>query len=379
MGARRGCDMLDAMTLVTEAWLYVGTQRSGPGTGISRARFDARTGTLSPFTVAIVTDDPAFLVFDARHDRLVACHSGTPGGVGAFGADPATGALTPLGRAESVGRGPSQLTIDHTSRFVLSANYGGGYVDVHALDANGIGARTAHVQHTGHGPDPARQTQPYVHCVRVSPDNRFALVADLGLDRVFVYRFDDGTGALAPHAPAFVSTAPASGPRHLTWHPNGRWVYLIEELRNTITTFAWDAERGVLDARQTVSTLPVEFTGGNTAAEILVREDGRVLYASNRGHDSLAIFAIDASRGTLSLVAHEPSRGRTPRYMAFGPTADWLFVSNVDSDGVAIFRVDAPSGRLTPHGDLHSTLRPHGLAWTPVRSAVRGLPSAGER
>jgi 6-phosphogluconolactonase len=367
--------MVDA----TEAWLYVGTQRSGPGTGISRARFDARTGTLSPFAIAAVTDDPAFFVVDETRGRIVTCHSGTPGGVGAFQIDLVTGTLTPLERAASVGRGPSQLTLDHTSRFVLSANYGGGYVDVHALDAAGIGARTSHVPHTGRGPDATRQTQPHVHCVRMSPDNRFALVADLGLDRVFVYRFDAAAGTLTPHDPAFAATAPASGPRHLAWHPNGRWVYLIEELSNTITTFAWDAARGRLDAQQTIGTLPADFTGDNTAAEILVREDGRFLYASNRGHDSLAIFAIDAGRGVLTLVAHEPSRGRTPRYMMFDPSADWLFVSNVDSDSVALFRVDRSSGRLMPHGDLHPINRPHGLAWAPVRAAVRGLPSAGER
>ncbi len=366
MAGRDGYEMLDAMTLVSMAWLYVGTQRSGPGTGVARAQFDVVSGALSPFTPAIVTDDPAFLVFDEQHDQIVACHSGTPGGVGAFEANLETGALTPLHRAACEGRGPSQLTIDHTSRFVLSANYGGGYVDVHALDDEGVGAQTSHVPHTGHGPDAARQAQPYVHCVRMSPDNRFALVAALGLDRVFVYRFDDATGALAPHDPPFAATAPTSGPRHLAWHPGGRWVYLIEELSNAITTFAWDAAGGRLDARQTVSTLPADFTGDNTAAEILVREDGRFLYASNRGHDSIAIFAIDPALGTLSLVAHEPSRGRTPRYMAFGLSADWLFVSNVDSDAVALFRVDAKSGRLTPHGDLHSITRPHGLAVAPV-------------
>jgi 6-phosphogluconolactonase len=350
------------MADATEAWLYVGTQRSGPGTGLSRARFDVERGTLSPFTIAAVTDDPAFIVFDEAHGQLVTCHSGTPGGVGAFEVDLATGELTPRDRAASEGRGPSQLTVDRTSRFVLSANYGGGYVAVHALDAAGVGVRTAHVQHTGRGPDATRQTQSHVHCVRVSPDNRFALVADLGLDLVFVYRFDAAAGTLTPHDPPFAATAPASGPRHLAWHPNGRDVYLIEELSNTITMFAWDAAAGRLDARQTVSTLPADFTGDNTAAEILVRGDGRFLYASNRGHDSIAVFAIDATRGTLTLVAHEPSRGRTPRYMTFDPSGGWLFVSNVDSDVIALFRIDADSGRLTPHGDLHAIVRPHGLA-----------------
>jgi 6-phosphogluconolactonase len=367
------------MTVAAEAWLYVGTQRSGPGTGISRARFDVDRGALSPVTLAAATDDPAFFVFDDVHSLLVTCHSGAPGGIGAFRGDLSTGTLTPLGRAASAGRGPSQLTLDHTSRFVLSANYGGGYVDVHALGAAGLGAQTAHVQHTGRGPDATRQTQSHVHCVRMSPDNRFALVADLGLDRVFVYRFDAAAGTLTPHDPPFVATAPASGPRHLAWHPDGRWVYLIEELSNTITTFAWDAERGRLDARQTVGTLPADFTGDNTAAEILVRDDGRVLYASNRGHDSLAIFAIDATLGTLTLVGHEPSRGRTPRYMTFDPAGVWLFVSNVDSDAVALFRIDGPSGRLSPHGDLHPTVRPHGLVCVSARAAVRGLPPTGGR
>lgn len=351
-------------TAYPPCWLFVGTQHSGPGTGLSRARFDPATGSLSSFELAAPSPDPAFFVVhpDGRH--LYTCNSGTPGGVTAFALQPRTGALTMLNAVESTGRGPSQLSLDRTGRVVLDANYGGGYLDVVPLTPTGaLGALSARVQHEGRGVDPVRQTRPYVHCVTVDPGNRFALVTDLGLDRVYVYRFDASAATVMPHDPPYAQTAPRAGPRHLAWHPNGRWVYLIEELSNTITVFAWDGATGRLDAQQTIGTLPPEFAGENTAAEILVRADGRFVYASNRGHDSVAVFVVDQTTGRLTLASRVSSQGRTPRYMAFDPSHAWLFVANIDDDSIVPFRIDRETGALSRNGAPHHQPRPYGLAF----------------
>jgi 6-phosphogluconolactonase len=348
------------------SWLFVGTHHAGPGGGLSRARFDPITGSLSPFEFAAPSADPAFFVIHPEGRRLYTCNSGTPGGVTAFALEPESGDLVWLNSVESFGRGPSQLTLDRSSRVILDANYAGGYVEVVPLADDGrLGAARPRTEHSGHGADPVRQTRPYVHCVTVDPRNRFALVADLGLDRVYVYQFDASRGAIAPHQPPHVATSPGSGPRHLAWHPSGRWIYLIEELSNAITVFAWDGEAGRLDPRQTVSTLPADWSGPNTAAEILVRRDGRFVYASNRGDDSIAVFAVEPATGHLALVSRTSSHGRTPRYMAFDPSHAWLFVANIDSDAIAQFAVDRDTGALRLVGRPHPQPKPYGLAFTP--------------
>jgi 6-phosphogluconolactonase len=213
---------------------------------------------------------------------------------------------------------------------------------------------------------PNRQTRPYAHCVRVDPGNRFALVADLGLDRIFVYRFDAATGTLAPHNPPHVNVAPGSGPRHLSWHPNGQWIYLVEEITSRVTLLAWEAETGALREVQTLAALPPEFAGENTSAEVLVHPAGRFVYVSNRGHDSVAAFAVDERTGRLALVQHAPSGGHTPRYMAFDLTGEWLLVANHDSDTIAVLSIDERGGRLRPHGEPVAAHRPYGIALVPA-------------
>jgi 6-phosphogluconolactonase len=194
------------------------------------------------------------------------------------------------------------------------------------------------------------------------------MVADLGLDRVIVYRFDAAAGSLSPHTPSGWTMEPGSGPRHLAWHPTGNWLYVIEELANRVTTFAWDSASGRLHALQTVPTLPKGFSGENTSAEILVHGSGQFLYASNRGHDSVAAFAVDPALGTLTLIRHTSSSGKTPRYMAFDRTQQWLLVVNVDSDAVAVLGVDANTGALTLQGTPTTVSRPYGIALTRLGS-----------
>ena len=175
-------------------------------------------------------------------------------------------------------------------------------------------------------------------------------MADLGLDKVMVYRFDPAGGKLLPHDPPAACVAPGAGPRHLAFHPAGRFAYVINEMASTVTAFAYDAPRGVLTEDQTLSTLPPGFHGRSWTAEVRVHPSGRFLYGSNRGHDSIAVFAIDAQTGRLTVIAHEPTQGRTPRHFAIAPTGDWLLAANQDSDTLVVFRIDLQTGRLTPTG-----------------------------
>ena len=353
------------MTNADPLLVYFGT-RNADAMGIALSRFDPSTGTLSPPVAVAETSDPGFMTFDPRGNRLYVCNSGTPGGLSAFAVDRRSGALAPINQVGAEGRGPSHVSVDDSGRHVLNANYGGGYVEVHALDKDGrLGTRTAFVQLSGSSVHPERQTRAYAHWFGVDPTNRFALVADLGSDRIMVYRFNGDTGALTPNHPPFAQVRPGSGPRHLAWHPNGRWMYAVQELSNEVSAFAWDDTRGVLTELQTSPTLPADFDGANTAAEIGVHSNGRFVYVSNRGHDSIAVFSIDAERGHLTLVEHVSSRGEVPRYFAFDPSYRWLIVNNQDSENTVVFRVDASSGKLTPHGEPVRLAKPTGVAFLP--------------
>jgi 6-phosphogluconolactonase len=315
------------------------------------ARFDTDTGALTSPRLDVEAVQPAFFVIhpDGRH--LYTCNSGSPGGISAYAIDPKTANLTRINGVPSGGDDPSYVCLDHTARFALVANYNSGNIAAFALQPDGsIGARTAFVQHTGRSINPQRQTHAYAHSIIVDPTNHFALAADLGVDKLFVYRFDDRTGALTPNDPPFAAVTPGSGPRHVTFHPNGRWVYLINEMGCTVTAFNWDSARGALAEFQTVPTLPADFKGANTCAEILVHPNGKFLYASNRGHDSIVVFAIDAASGRLTALEHVPTQGRTPRNFAFDPTGRWIICTNQDSNNAVVFRVDDATGRLTQTG-----------------------------
>jgi 6-phosphogluconolactonase len=328
-----------------------GSHGSGPGIGFSVARFDPATGALTTPLLDVEAVQPAFFVIhpDGRH--LYTCNSGSPGGISAYAIDPGTAHLTWINRVPSGGDEPSYVCLDQTGRFVLVANYNAGNVAVFALRPDGgIGARTALIQHTGRSVNPERQTHPYAHSIVVDPTNRFALAADLGTDRLDVYRFDEKTGALAPNDPPFATVKPGSGPRHVKFHPNGRWVYVINEMGCTVTAFNWDPIRGALTEFQTIPTLPADFNGTSTCAEVLVHPNGRFLYGSNRGHNSIVVFAIDPENGCLTPVEHVPTRGKTPRNFAFDPSGEWILCTNQDSDNAVVFRVDGTTGRLTQTG-----------------------------
>jgi len=345
--------------------LYIGTQDPA-GMGIALAQFDSETGALSQPRLIAPTRDPAFITIHPD-GFLYVCNTGTPGGVSSFAIERTSGALTFLNHKPAVGRGPSHIALDRTGRFVLDANYGGGYVEIHERLTDGsLGRQTAFVQHSGSSVHPQRQTKPYAHWFGVDPSNRFALAADLGTDRIVIYRFDAATGALAAHEPPHASVRPGSGPRHIAWHPNGRFMYAIQELSNEIIAYEWDSSRGTLKEVQTAATLPADFDATNTAAEIAVHGSGQFLYASNRGHDSIAVYALDPSSGRLTLREHVATKGATPRHFVFDPTQRWLIVSNQEGNNLVVFRIDERAGTLKAHGDPVPLTRPMSLVFLPA-------------
>ena len=345
--------------------LYIATQNPEK-MGIAVAEFDSDTGALSAPRLVIETPDPAHFTASADGKRLYLCNSGTPGGVSAFAVEDAkSGALRLMNYKESKGRGPSYVSVDKSGRHVLDANYGGGYVEAYSLAADGsLDRQTAFVEHQGSSDHPQRQARPYPHWFRTDPSGKFGLVADLGTDHIVVYRFDDKTGKLAPNDPPFFKLTGGSGPRHLAFHPNGKWLYGAMELSNEVVALSWDSTKGTLTQFQAVKTLPEDFKDPSTTAEIAVRKDGKFLYVSNRGHDSIAAYGIDARTGELTLKQRVPSRGKVPRYFTFDHSNHWLIVSNQESGNLSVFAVDAKTGELAPKGEPVPLARPMGVVFT---------------
>lgn len=353
--------------------VYIGTYTGHDSQGIYGYRFDPETGQTIPIGLVAETENPTFLTVHPNGRFLYAVnevdeYEGKPSGaVSAFSIDRNSGALTLLNRVPSMGKGPAHLSLGQTGKYLLVANYGGGSVAVFALGVDGrIGASSAFVQHSGSGANPERQAGPHAHQIIVSPDDRFVLVADLGLDEVLVYKFDSKKGTLTPNDPKFAKTEPGAGPRHIAFHPNGRIVYVLNELTSTIDTFTYDPRTGKLRELQSLSTLPKDFTGKNTDAEIVVDTKGKFVYASNRGHDSIAVFAVDPKTGTLSQVQDISSSGKVPRNFAMDPTGKWLLAANQNSNNVVLFRIDPNTGELNPTQVVLETTAPVCVVFVPV-------------
>ena len=341
--------------------VYIATQ-DPQKMGVMLAEFDSATGTLSAPKMAIETRDPAHFTLSADSQHLYMCNTGTPGGISAFTVDRKSGALAFQNYIESKGRGPSYVSVDGSGKFVLDANYGGGYVEVLSLNTDGsLKAQADFKQHIGSSTH-VRQSKPYAHWIRTDPSNKFALVADLGTDEIVVYRFDAKTGKLTPNEPKAAKVNPGSGPRHLAFHPNGKWVYAVQELSNEVVAFNWDGGKGVLTSFQTVKTLAESFKDPSTAAEIAVRADGKFLYVTNRGEDTIVVYAIDAKSGQLSLTQRVASGGKVPRYFSFDPSNNWFIVSNQEGNTVVVFSVDAKTGELSQKNSIALT-RPMAIAF----------------
>lgn len=337
--------------------VYFGTYTRGASEGIYVSVLDRQNGVLSPPVLAGKTVNPSFLAFHPQRDWLYSVgevgdfEGRRSGAVNAFRIDRASGQLTLLNSQPSGGAGACHVSVDHSGRNVLVANYSGGSVSVLPIGDDGrLGEATAFIQHEGSSVDPRRQAGPHAHSINVDPGNRFAFVADLGLDRVMVYRFDPQQGTLAANDPPWATVAPGAGPRHFAFLPGGKFAYVINEMQSTVTAFGYDAARGALREIQTLSTLPEDFAGNNTTAEIQVHPSGRFLYGSNRGHDSIAVFSIDADTGRLRFVEHESTQGSTPRNFGIDPSGRFLLAANQASDSVVVFRIDGSTGALTPTG-----------------------------
>jgi 6-phosphogluconolactonase len=355
-----------ATTARAATFAYVGTYTGRDSRGIYQLQLaDEGEPRFEPRGLAAETPSPSFLAVDQARHRLFAVNEvnrldgAAGGGVSAFSIDPATGALTALNRQSSRGDGPCHLALDADGRHAIVANYGSGSVAVLPIGEDGrLGEASDFHQHEGSGPNARRQEGPHAHCVTFSPDGRRVFVCDLGIDRVVIYNFDWAAGKLTANDPAFASLKPGAGPRHMAFGGAGRFAYVLNELDSTITIFSYDAASGGLEAVGSISTLPGDFGRESTTAEIAVHPSGKFLYASNRGHDSIAVFAIDAATGLPTLVEHQSTGGRTPRHFAIDPAGALLVAENQGSGTMKSFRIDAATGRLTAVGELVKTPTP---------------------
>jgi 6-phosphogluconolactonase len=338
--------------------VYVGTYTDHGSKGIYSYRFDSSDGKLTSLGLAAQSAEPSFLAADSGGRFLYAVNetesfNGQPtGAVSAFAIQPDTGKLSLLNQVSSRGADPAHITLDQTGKYALVSNYTSGSVTVFAVLKDGrLGQVTSFVQHKGSSVNPERQKGPHAHAIALSRDNRFAVVADLGLDQLLVYSFDAANGILGAQ-PQIVKASPGAGPRHLVFSTDGRFLYVMNEMQSSVVAYSYDPTSGALHELQTISALPKGFSGENTAAEIEIHPSGKFLFASNRGDDSIAVFAIDSQTGLLTHVETEPTRGKTPRNFAIDPTGSWLLAANQDSDNIVVFRIDQKTGRLKSTGDV---------------------------
>jgi 6-phosphogluconolactonase len=353
-------------------WVFVGTSTGrGQSKGLYRMVLDTASGKLSEPSLAAELDNPSFLAVHPTHRYLFAVSStfdrDQPGAVVSFALDSGTGELTKMNRQSAVGKGPCHLVVDAMGKNVLVANYDDGSVAVLPIGPDGkLGPASEFIRHAGKAFDPERQGGPHAHSINLDKANRFAVVADLGLDRVFVYKFDPIRGKLAPNDPPAARVKDRAGPRHFAFHPDGKHAYVINEIDCTVTAFEYDPDRGTLAEIQTVPTMPVAVEPRHSTAEVVVHPSGKFLYGSNRGHDTLAVFAIEPGTGRLKLVEHEPTGGKTPRNFAVDPTGSYVLAENMSSDTIVVLRVDPETGALDPTGQIVAVPSPCCVKFVPV-------------
>jgi 6-phosphogluconolactonase len=355
--------------------VYIGTYTT-PKTnseGIYAYKLSEATGKLTPLGLAGKSDNPAFLAVHPNHHFLYAVNEineyqgNKSGSVSAFAIDRKSGKLTSLNTVPSGDPGPAHLAVDHTGKYLLVANYGVASVAVFQILPDGsLGKRTAFLPHTGHSVDPKRQEAPHAHSIYISADNRFVVSADLGTDQIWIYRFDASHGTLTPNQPATVSVPPGTGPRHFAFAPNGKFAYVIEEMGSSLTAFSWDAANGVLHPLETISTVPKDYKGYNDCAELYIHPNGKFLYGSNRGHDSITVFALDPNTGLPTPIQHVSTGGKTPRSFGIDPTGSYLIAANQDTNSLVMFRIDPATGRLTPTGQTERVGSPVCVIFDPA-------------
>jgi len=349
-----------------ENYLLIGTYTTGKSEGVYVYRFNSLTGDFDSISM-IKTNNPSFLAISPDEKFVYAVNenasNGNGGRVSAFSFDKSNGKLSFLDQQLSRGDDPCYVSVDKTNKWVAIANYTSGTLSILPINKNGgLDSATTVIQQTGYSVNNERQTSPHMHCAIFSKDNKYLFAADLGTDKVMIYSFDEKTGKLSEANPAFVMTEAGAGPRHLTFHPNNKFAYLIEELTGTISVYNY--KNGKFALLQNASALPVDYMGSIGSADIHVSADGRFLYASNRGEsNTIGIFKIDQKNGTLALIDHQSTLGKTPRNFNFDPSGNFLLIANQNSDDITIFKVDKKTGLLTDSGKKIIAGNPVCIKW----------------
>jgi 6-phosphogluconolactonase len=352
--------------------VFISAFAAGENGAIQAYHLDLDTGKLKPVHRTTGVEHPFYLAISPNQKFLYSIHAKQFGGkepeqVAAYEIAGPTGQLKLLNRQSARGTAACYLDVDATGKTVLVANYSSGSVAALPVNDDGsLGEAASFIQHAGSSVDPARQKEPHAHCIVISPDNRFVYSADLGLDQVLGYRLDAAKAKLTLNRQPFTRTPPGSGPRHLTFHPNGKRVYVINELISSVTFFEFDADSGILIEKQTISTLPKDFAGKSYCADLKITPDGRFLYGTNRGHDSIAAYRL-GDDGRLTLLGIEPSLGKGPQNLAITPDGKLLLCANMPGNNVAVFRIDAKTGGLSAVGPPVSM---------PSPSCIRILPKS---
>ena len=351
-----------------DTFVYVGTYTNGESQseGIYVYRFDAAIGGLTHLSTCTGIDNPSFLDYSPDKKFLYVVsevdqiNGVAGGGMAAYSIDSYTGALTFLNMESTHGAYPCHVQLDKSGKYVMAANYMGGNIAVFPILENGtVGPACDVVQHTDFSEvNPERQEAPHAHSVNVSPDNKWVYAADLGADKVMVYGLDLEVGKLKPAAKPFIDVSPGDGPRHWDFHPNGKWAYLINELGDTIIAYNYNAEDGSLEAINTVKTLPEDFSAWSDTADIHVHPNGRFVYGTNRGHDSLVVCEVDQITGALSVLGYQSTLGAYPRNFRIDPSGTYLLVANRDTNDITTFVIDQDSGLLSPNGQVTTVPQP---------------------
>lgn len=354
-------------------WVFVGTYTQGDSEGIYVLQMDLETGKLEKKSV-VASENPSFVAVHPSGEFLYAVNEvskfqgKSAGAVSSFAFDASSGKLMSLNQQSSGGPGPCHLVVDKTGSCVVTANYGGGSVVSHRIRKDGrLSKPVSFIQHEGSSVNPQRQKGPHGHSINIDHSGRFAVAADLGLDKLLVYRINAEKGTLEPHSPTSTSVAPGAGPRHFAFYPNGRNACVINELLRTVTVFDWDSEAGTLKEIQTLSTLPQDAKAIGSTAEVQVHPSGRFVYGSNRGHDSVVVYAVDPKTGKLNWVENEPTGGKTPRNFGIDPTGRYLLAANQSTNNIVVFRIDLKTGELSATGNTIDIPTPVCVKMLPVK------------
>ncbi|HEY6413068.1 MAG TPA: lactonase family protein [Edaphobacter sp.] len=353
-----------AKGLDTKKLLLVGTQTSGTSKGIYSYAFDTATGELTQTGLAAEAENPTFLAFAPNGKTLFAANElDQTGAVSSFTLDRSASKLTKINQESAKGGGTCHVSVDHTGRAVFAANYGGGSAVSFAASPTGqLSPAVSFFQFTGKGPKP-QQNGPHAHRVTVSPDNRFLLVNDLGLDRIHIYRLDAATAKLTPNTPSEWKSASGAGPRALIFHPNGKLAYCVNELDSTVNVLRWDAAQGTLETLQTASYLPEGHQGPSAPSDIVIDKQARFAYVANRLDDFMVSFTISPANGKLTMIERTSCGGKVPRHIALDPTEGWLLVANQTSDNIAVIARDKKTGRLANTSKSFPLSRPQCLVF----------------